>query len=123
MELALLLPVVALLLLAVLQVALVGRDLVLVTHAAREAVREAAVDPSPSAVRRAALGSGGLRADRLRVRITSPGADGRVTVILTYRLPGAVPILGRAVAGRTVRVTATMRDERRSADHPLRESG
>ena len=34
MELALLLPVVALLLLAVLQVGLVARDLVLVTHAA-----------------------------------------------------------------------------------------
>ena len=45
MELALLLPVVLVLLLAVLQVGLLARDVVLVTHAAREAARAAATEP------------------------------------------------------------------------------
>ena len=46
-ELALLLPVVVLLLLAVLQMGLLARDIVLVTHASREAARAAAVDSDP----------------------------------------------------------------------------
>ena len=54
MELALALPLIALLLLAIVQVGLVVRDQVLLTHAAREAAREAAVNPSADAVRRAA---------------------------------------------------------------------
>ena len=51
-EVALLLPLLALLLLAVVQVGLVVRDQVLVTHAAREAARAAAVDPQLEAARR-----------------------------------------------------------------------
>ena len=49
-EVALLLPFVALLLLAVVQVGLVARDQVLVVHAAREAARAAAVDPADVSV-------------------------------------------------------------------------
>ena len=48
MELALVLPLVVALLLAVVQVGLIVRDQVLVVHAAREAAREAAVDPDPA---------------------------------------------------------------------------
>ena len=50
-ELALLLPVVVVLLLAVLQLGLVARDVVLVAHAAREASRVAAVDDDPDVPR------------------------------------------------------------------------
>ena len=42
------LPVLATLLLAVVRAGLVVRDQTLVTHAAREAVRAAAVDPDPT---------------------------------------------------------------------------
>ena len=59
-ELALLLPIVVLLLLAVLQVGLVARDVVLVTHASREAARAAALDGAPAAARRAAAAAGRL---------------------------------------------------------------
>ena len=47
-ELALLLPLLVLLLLVILQVGLLGRDVVLVTHASREAARAAATDPDPA---------------------------------------------------------------------------
>ena len=56
-EAALVLPLVALLLLAVVQIGLLVRTELLVTHAAREAVRAAAVDadrkrpPAPPTVR------------------------------------------------------------------------
>ena len=71
-ELALALPLLALLALALLQVTLVVRDQVLLTHAAREAAREAAVDPEPGAARRGALQGSRLDGDDLVVH-TSDG--------------------------------------------------
>jgi hypothetical protein len=61
------LPLVAVLLLSIVQAAVLARDQILVTHAAREAVRAAAVDPDPAAARRAAEQAGPLSVDRLRV--------------------------------------------------------
>jgi Flp pilus assembly protein TadG len=111
-ELALLLPVVAILVLAILQLGLVARDVVLVTHASREAARAAAVDEDPDAPRRAAADSPGLADDRLRVRTSGGGAHGdRVRVEVTYRVPTAVPIVGALLGDRTVRSTTTMRVE------------
>jgi Flp pilus assembly protein TadG len=110
-ELALLLPVVALLLLAVLQVGLLARDAVLVTHAAREAARAAAVEPSVAAAREAAERAGGLAADRLEVTTRADGRARHVTVTVTYRAPAAVPIVGALVGERTLRAAATMRTE------------
>ncbi len=112
MELALLLPVVVLLLLAVLQVGLLARDVVLVTHASREAVRAAATDHDPAAARRAAASSSGLDGDRLRVAVTGRGAPGsRVSVVVTYRAPTSVPLVGALLGDRTLRAAATMRVE------------
>ena len=114
MELALLLPIVVLLLLAVLQVGLLGRDVVLVTHAAREAARAAATDPDPRVARAAALSSGGLEPSRLDVALVITGGDDggrRVEVEVTYRVPTRVPLVGRLVADRTITTTATMRVE------------
>ena len=111
-EVALLLPVVVLLLLAALQVGLLARDVVLVTHAAREAARAAAVDADPAAASRAAAGSSGLSDERLGVRVTGRGTAGsRVTVTVTYRAPTHVPIVGSLVGDRTLTSTATMRVE------------
>jgi Flp pilus assembly protein TadG len=113
-ELALLLPVVLLLLLAVLQVGLLARDVVLVTHAAREAARAAATDPRPSVARAAALASSGLEPARLTVTTTVRGSDPsgrRVRVEVVYRAPTAVPLVGAIAADRTIRTIATMRVE------------
>lgn len=111
-ELALLLPIVVVLLLAVLQVGLLARDVVLVTHASREAARAAATDPDPRAARRAAAESSGLADDRLRVRASGRGEAGsRVAVTVTYRAPTSVPLVGALLGDRTIRSSATMRVE------------
>lgn len=111
-ELALLLPVVVVLLLAVLQVGLLGRDLLLVTHASREAARAAAVDGDPGAPRRAAIASSGLDPDRLEVHVRGRHTAGtRVRVEVTYRAPTAVPLIGALLGDRTLRTTVTMRVE------------
>ena len=112
-ELALLLPLVALLLLAVVQVAVVARDQVLVAHAAREAVRAAAVDPDVDAARRAAEQAGPLAADRLGVEVTGrDGVGSRVRVVVSYTVPTRLPLLGRALDDVTLTASATMRVER-----------
>lgn len=107
-----LLPVVVVLLLAVLQVGLVGRDLLLVTHAAREAARAAATDAAPNAARQAAIAATGLPHDRLSVTSSGRGAPGsRVRVTVSYRAPRSVPLIGGLVGERTLRASATMRVE------------
>jgi Flp pilus assembly protein TadG len=111
-ELALLLPVVVLLLLAVLQVGLLGRDVLLVAHAAREAARVSAVDADPGAARRAALASSGLTDERLDVRVRGrDGPGSRVEVVVTYRAATTVPLVGRFLGDRTLRSAVTMRVE------------
>ena len=113
MELALVLPLVMMLLLAVVQLGLLVRDQILVVHAAREAVREAAVDPAPDAPRRAALASSTLSESRITVTATGRGAVGsRVRVEVAYKAPTSVPLLGAAVGDLTLRASATMRVER-----------
>jgi len=111
-EVALLLPLVALLLLAVVQVGLVARDLLLVTHAAREAARSAAVDPGPTAARDAATSATDLAPARLSVEVSGRGDPGsRVRVDLAYRSLTVVPLVGRLIGDVTVRGGATMRVE------------
>ena len=111
-ELALSLPLLALLALVILQVALVARDQVLLTHAAREAAREASVAADAGAARRGALAGSRLDADRLAVTTEGrAGAGSRVTARLTYRSPTDVPVIGRLVGDVRLRATVTMRVE------------
>ena len=112
-ELALALPLVAVLLLALVQLGFLVRDQVLVVHAAREAVRQAAVDPASDAARRAAAASSGLAPDRLEVSVSGRGGPGsRVRVTVTYRAPTNVPLVGAAVGDVDMHASATMRVER-----------
>jgi Flp pilus assembly protein TadG len=112
-ELALVLPIVALLLLALVQVAVVARDQVLVAHAAREAARAAAVDDDADAARRAAERAGPLAADRLAVAVSGRDDVGsRVRVVVRYRVPLRLPLIGQAVRDLELRSEATMRVER-----------
>ena len=111
-ELALALPVVVLLLLVLLQVALVGRDVVLVAHAAREGARAAATDPDPDAAREAAASAGGLDPSRMDVEVAGRGdAGSRVRVVVRYRVRTDVPLVGRFLGDRTVVTGVTMRVE------------
>ncbi len=121
-ELALLLPLVLLLLLAILQVGLLARDVVLVGHASREAARAAAADPAPGAAGTAARHSSGLDPDRLSVAVSGRGGPGsRVRVTVTYRAPTDVPLVGALLGEPTMRSSTTMRVETpRPADQPRR---
>ena len=117
-ELALVFPIVCLALLAVVQVGVVARDWILLTHAAREATRAAAVSSDPSAPRNAALAGGGLDSQRLRVQVDGRGGPGsRVHVALEYDVPTDLPLIGGLVPDLILRTDATMRveydDERR----------
>ena len=109
-ELAMVLPLIVALLMLLLEAGLVARDQVMVVHAAREAARVAAVDPSTSAAVEAARSSSGL--DDLEVLVRGRGAAGsRVTVTVRYREPGRIPMLGAITSHVVLEASATMRVE------------
>ena len=112
-ELALVLPLLVVLLLAVVQVTLVARDQVLVVHAAREAAREAAVDPRPHQVRQAARrAAGGLKVERLGTETSQTGGVPVIVIVrVTYEVPTDVPLLGPLLPDVEVRAKAAMRRE------------
>jgi len=112
-ELALCLPVLAFVALVLLQVAVVVRAQVLLTHAAREAAREAAVTADVAAVRRAAVESGGLDGARLSVTVSGRGRPGsRARVEVRYVVPTDLPLVGPLVGDLQIRANAAMRVER-----------
>ena len=118
-ELALVLPLVAALALLLLQVALLVRDQVLVTHAAREGAREAAVHDDFAAVVAAVGGATALRTDRLTVDLSARGGVGsHVEVSVTYRSPTDLPLVGHLLGDVELGATATMRVESDGADGP-----
>jgi hypothetical protein len=108
-ELALVLPLVLTLALALLQVGLVARDTVRVTHAARSATRAAAVGFDDAAVRQAAADGSGLSPSRLSITIDR--ADDLVTVRVSYRCPTDVPMVGAIAPSVVLRDQLTMRVE------------
>jgi hypothetical protein len=112
-ELALALPLVVVLLLVVVQVGLVVRAQVLVTHAAREGARAAAVDADPAAARRAVEASSTLDAGRLSVVVANRAGPGsRVRVEVGYRLATDLPLVGSLLPDLRLSAVATMRVER-----------
>lgn len=102
-ELALCLPIIALLLLLVVQVALLGRAVLLVGHAAREGARVAAVDADPGSVGMAVRATPGLDARRVRW-VRGARVPGRpVRVVVRYRFPTRVPLIGALLPDLTIR--------------------
>jgi Flp pilus assembly protein TadG len=108
-ELALVFPLILTLLLALVQVGLVVRAQILVTHAAREGARVAAVGEDPMA---AAVASTGLDPRRMEVDRTGSESPGDVvTVTVTYEAPTDVPLIGRLLDDVELTGEATMRIE------------
>lgn len=104
-EFALALPLVAILVLGVVQLIVVARDQLAVELAARDGARAAAVSASPAAAARAAA----ERAVRLRPLSVSTGTSGdRVTVTVTHRSATDVPLIGALLADVEVTGRATM---------------
>ena len=108
-EFALVVPFLALMLLTVVQVGLLVRTRVLVTHAAREAVRSAAVGGGDGEVRSAALAAADL--DPLRLHVLVRRGGGRATVELRYVEATDVPVVGPLVGDAVFEASATMRLE------------
>jgi Flp pilus assembly protein TadG len=114
-ELVLALPVLVLFVLGLLQAGLVVRDQLLLTHAAREAAREAAVAGDAGAARRGALAGARLAPNRLVVSTTGRGRTGsRVTATLVYRSPTDVPLVGPLIGDVRLTASVTMRVEART---------
>lgn len=110
-ELALILPLLAVLLVMIAEVAVVARAQIEVAGAAREGARVAATAPDPAeavAAVRAALGPGAAVA---RISVHRPhvvGEAAKVTIALPHRI--AVPLLGGFTV--TLQADAAMRVER-----------
>ncbi len=111
-ELALALPLFALLVLAVVQVALVSRQGVAVVHAAREAARAVAIEHDAAAASRAASAAADLDAARVTVAVDGTIESGHlVTVTVRYAAPTDVPLVGALVGDVALAATAVMRVE------------
>lgn len=106
-ELALVLPAVVMLLLALVQFALVARDELLVVHAAREAARAASVATSGSiAVERVLPGA--------KVDVTGGARAGDVVVAeVSYRSVTNLPLVGPLIPDPWLHARVTMRAERK----------
>lgn len=106
----LILPLVMLLLLGLIQAGVLLRDQLLVTGAAREGAREAAVSSDVLKIRRAAERAFPGRDLKIDVdRGPNRGDAARVTVV---GRPTTLPLVGAALDGREVASTAVMRVER-----------
>lgn len=112
-ELALVVPVLALVLAALVQTGVVVLDHVRLWHAAREAARAAVVDAEPEAAGRAVEETG---LDGVRVEVSPERALRRrgapLTVSLWYRPRPVVPVVGLLFRGLELHADATMRIER-----------
>jgi Flp pilus assembly protein TadG len=111
-ELALVLPVVAILVLLIVQVGLVLRAQVLATHAAREAARVVAVTNDAGRAHTAAAAAGGFDPASLRVHVegtAEPGTD--VTVSIVHDFATDVPLIGPLLGNVGLGARATMRAE------------
>ena len=112
-ELALCLPVVAVLLLVVVQAGLVVADQLAVVQGAREGARRASVDPDPAAAGRAVLG-GRLVPSRTAVRVDRlAGKPALARVTVRHRAATDVPLVGGLLPDVDLAASATMAIEGR----------
>lgn len=113
LELALCLPLLAIVFAGLVEVSLVGVDQVRVWHAAREAARASAVEPDPGAAQKAAAASG-LRGVEVAVE---PDAEARspgrpTSVHVSYPYDSRIPVVGAVFDRLVLEGDATMRIER-----------
>jgi Flp pilus assembly protein TadG len=108
-EVVLVLPLLLLVALGILQVALVARDVVAVHHAAREAVRAAAVEPGPGA---AAAAAGRVLPGATSTVVVRGAIGEPVRVRGDYRSPTDVPLIGPLLPDADLHAEAVMRVER-----------
>jgi Flp pilus assembly protein TadG len=108
-ELAVVFPVVVLLALTLVQAALVLRDDLVLTDAAREGARAASLDADPARAQRAvsAILPGAILRSGPR-----PAVGGLVTVHVSYRSLTTLPLVGPLLPDPLLEARAAMRVER-----------
>jgi hypothetical protein len=105
-ELALVLPVLVLVAIAIIQVGLVVRDYVAVVHAAREAARAASVDGDPDGAAHRVLPGA-------RVHVgPRPDVGEPIEVEIEYRSVTDLPLVGALFPDPVLHHSSTMRVER-----------
>ncbi|MCC5951033.1 MAG: pilus assembly protein [Acidimicrobiia bacterium] len=107
-EVALLLPVVVLLALAIVQVSVIAHQRLVVTHATREAARVAAVTPGGHVDATSVGERHRLDPARLSVDTSGPDGAGFVLVDVRYVIATDVPMIGAMLPDVTVRSTSSM---------------
>ena len=105
-EFAFLLPVAVVALLLIAQIGLVVRARVMLTHAAREGARVAAVGGSDAEVKAAVVAAGSLNPARLTVGVTRDASV--VTVLVVYVVQTDVSVVGAILDDPRMSATATM---------------
>ena len=112
-EFALVLPLVALVVLFIVQAGCVVRDQVLVSHAAREGARAAAVSDADrtGAAIVAAKRAGELRVDQISGEVTMLEGGETVRVVISYRSVTDMPIIGILLPDIDLHATVVMRVE------------
>lgn len=108
-ELALIFPVALLLVLVLVQVALILRDQLALTGAAREAARAASLDPDLTRAERAAAAA--LPGATVRSEPRPPVGE-LVRVSVSYRSPTTLPLVGPLLPDPLLVARAAMRVER-----------
>jgi Flp pilus assembly protein TadG len=111
-EFVLCLPIVALGLGVLIEIGLLVGDHVRLWHAARESARIAIVDSDPDEIQGAAE-QGGLSPLTVKVepKFADRGTGEPLTVTLSYKPSGRLPLLGDLIGSRTLTSSATMRIE------------
>lgn len=112
-EFALVLPLVALVILCIVQAGVVVRDQLLVSHAAREAARAAAVSDNDrsGAALAAARQAASLQGDRLSGTVTMVDGGSTVRVVLSYRSTTDIAVIGPLVPDIDLKSSVVMRAE------------
>ncbi|MEM7141278.1 MAG: TadE family protein [Actinomycetota bacterium] len=105
-EFALLLPLVAFVALLVVQFAIIGRDRVMVTHAARVGARSAAVGAGDTAVRRDVVAASGLPSSVVTVEVVR--TSDAVTVTVAAAVGVGLPLVGSLFDDVELRAVARM---------------
>ena len=111
-ELMLVLPVIIAFAMLIGQVGVVVRDSMLVHHAARAAAREAAVDPTDSAARLAAINSSKLHQAQMSVSLSGGRSKGdHITAEVSYVSRTDLPVVGWLLPDVNLGAEVTMRVE------------
>ena len=111
-ELMLVLPVIIAFAMLIGQIGVVVRDSMLLHHAARAAAREAAVDPTDSAARLAAVSASQLDRTQMEVSLSGGRSKGdHITAEVRYVSRTDLPVVGWLLPDVNLRAEVTMRVE------------